>query len=60
MSTQSENMMGLLKELALLKELDGKSETEPQSDVRSSDLEAREHRRQEITTQIKALGETSK
>ncbi len=57
MSTQSETMMNLLKELALLKELDGKSESEP--DGAAGDQEARKNRRREITDQIKALGETA-
>ncbi|HXM66248.1 MAG TPA: hypothetical protein VN911_05915 [Candidatus Acidoferrum sp.] len=57
MSAQSETMMNLLKELALLKELDGKSETE--SDAAASEQEARKNRRREITDQIKALGEAA-
>jgi hypothetical protein len=54
MSAQSETMMNLLKELALLKELECGSETE-----KSEESEARRTRRQEITNQIKALGETA-
>jgi hypothetical protein len=57
MSTQSETMVDLLKELALLKELDGKSESE--SDAAAGEQEARKNRRREITDQIKALGETA-
>jgi hypothetical protein len=55
MTAQSEAMMNLLKELALLKELDGASDraTKPE------ESQAREIRRQEITNQIKALGETA-
>jgi hypothetical protein len=56
MTTQSETMMNLLKELALLKELDGTSEALKSQDEES---EARRTRRQEITDQIKALGETA-
>jgi hypothetical protein len=55
MTTQSETMMNLLKELALLKELDGTSEAE----IKAEDSEARQTRRQQITDQIKALGEAA-
>jgi hypothetical protein len=55
MSTRpSEQMMDLLKELALLKELDGKHETG--SPVDTIEIESRKSRRQEICEQIKALG----
>jgi hypothetical protein len=53
-SAQSETMMNLLKELALLKELECSAETE-----KSEESDARRTRRQEITDQIKALGETA-
>jgi hypothetical protein len=56
MTTQSEAMMNLLKELALLKELDGTSEALKSQDEES---EARRTRRQQITDQIRALGETA-
>jgi len=59
MSEQSETMMNLLKELALLKEQDGKSDKEPTSETETSELEARRNRREEITNQIKALGEAA-
>jgi hypothetical protein len=55
MSAQSENMMDLLKELAVLKELDGRSEAE----LHSEESSARRTRRQQITDQIRALGETA-
>jgi hypothetical protein len=55
MSGQSENMMDLLKELAVLKELDGRSEAE----LHSEESSARRTRRQQITDQIRALGETA-
>jgi hypothetical protein len=59
MSTESsEQMMELLKELALLKKLDEK-ESEAASDVDIAELESRENRRREITEQIKALGEAA-
>jgi hypothetical protein len=59
MSEQSEAMKNLLKELALLKELDVKSDTDPASEAEASECEARRNRRQEITNQIKVLGETA-
>ena len=59
MSEPSEAMMNLLKELALLKELDGKSETEPKSETEVREFRARQNRREEITNQIKELGETA-
>ena len=58
MTLQSETMMSLLKELALLKELDEKSEASKSEDE-AAEFEARQNRRQEITEQIKALGETA-
>ena len=58
MSTESsEQMMVLLKELAMLKQLDEKLETVRGSDVDTAELESRQNRRREITEQIKALGE---
>jgi len=59
MSEQSETMMNLLKELALLKELDEKSDREPKSETEAIEVEARQHRRREITDQIRDLGETA-
>ena len=59
MSEQSETMMNLLKELALLKESDEKSDTEPTSETEALELEARQNRRREITDQIRDLGETA-
>jgi hypothetical protein len=57
MSTKaSEQMMVLLKELAMLKELDEKHESGTGSDVDNTELESRQNRRREITEQIKALG----
>lgn len=52
----SQQMMDLLKELAMLKELDEKHETRSGSDVDTADLESRKKRRHEICEQIKALG----
>jgi hypothetical protein len=59
MSAQSETMMNLLKELALLKELDEKSEAKSKSEKEIREFEARQSRRQEIADQIRALGETA-
>ena len=55
-SESSDEMMELLKELALLKEMDEKHENLPGSDVTASDLESRKKRQDEIRAQIKALG----
>ena len=57
MSTKpSEQMMDLLKELSLLKELDEEHETGSASGIDSAELESRKKRRHEICEQIKALG----
>lgn len=57
MSTSpSEVMMDLLKELALLKQLDGQHEQITESNL---DLPGREGRRREIADQIKALADQS-
>lgn len=54
MSTEaSEQMMELLKELAMLKELDGQA---AESSAGGADLESRSQRREEILEQIKAMG----
>jgi hypothetical protein len=50
-------MMDLLKELALLKQLDEKSEQEAGSSLPTAEFELRQHRRREITNQIKTLAE---
>lgn len=55
-SESSEQMMDLLKELALLKKLDEKHEAGGGSDVDRAELESRQNRRREIAEQIKALG----
>ncbi len=56
MSSKSSELMGLLKELSLIKELDEKYEGGPKSDLEAAEFQQRQHRRQEITDQIKALG----
>ena len=57
MSTESsKQMMDLLKELALLKELDQKHETGAGTDADTAELESRKDRRREITEQLKVLG----
>jgi len=48
----AEQMMGLLKELAILKELDQKHEDAGDP----GEVESRETRRREITDRIKSLG----
>ena len=48
----SETMMDLLKELALLKEMDQRSE----SGVEGAESKGRQRRREEIQHQIKSLG----
>ena len=55
MSTDSELMMGLLQELALLKQSDDPHGTGG-SDPNNAEHELREKRRREICEQIKALG----
>ncbi len=56
MSTESSNlMMDLLKELAMLKELDRNQRAGPASEATESEL--RNRRRREIADQIKAFGE---
>ena len=58
-SKPSEQMMDLLQELALLKELDRADEREPEANVQGAELDRRERRRREIGDQIKALGEST-
>jgi hypothetical protein len=55
-TTQSEEMMDLLKELAMLKQLDEKHAAGTELNVDAAALESRKTRRQEICEQIKALG----
>ena len=58
MSTKpSELMLDLLKELALIKELDQQYEKGPRSKVAVVEFESRENRRREISDQMKALAE---
>jgi hypothetical protein len=57
MSTKpSEQMMDLLKELALLKALDQRHEIGSESGADAAELESRKSRRREIGEQIRALG----
>jgi hypothetical protein len=56
-SKPSEQMMDLLQELALLKELDKDDEKSSRSHLQPADIHSRQRRRQEIGDQIKALGE---
>jgi hypothetical protein len=55
MTTDSELMMGLLQELALLKQSDDPHRSGV-SDANHAEHELREKRRREICEQIKALG----
>lgn len=56
MSTNpSDVMMGLLQELVVLKELDKEYEIGPRSEVDTAEFNNRQHRRQEISAQMKAL-----
>ena len=52
----SELMMGLLKELSLLKQMDETYETGPKAELDTVEFERRQKRRKEIANQIKALG----
>jgi hypothetical protein len=57
MSTKpSEQMMDLLKELAMLKALDERHETGSESGADTAELESRKNRRREIGEQIRTLG----
>jgi hypothetical protein len=58
-SKPSEQMMDLLQELALLKELDKDDEKGLGSHVQAAEVDTRKRRRQEIGDQIKALGEST-
>jgi hypothetical protein len=53
----SELMLDLLKELALLRQLDEKHQEHLNSDMGNAELEGRQRRRLEISDQIKALAE---
>jgi hypothetical protein len=57
-SKPSEQMMDLLQELALLKELDRNEEKGFGSHVQAAESDSRKRRRQEIGDQIRALGES--
>jgi hypothetical protein len=51
----SELMMGLLQELAQLKELDKEYESGPRSEADIAEFNSRQRRRHEISNQMKAL-----
>lgn len=58
MSAKSSELLELLKELALLKELDEKPLGMPsQSEIEIAEFEERQTRKREISDQIKALAE---
>jgi hypothetical protein len=58
MSADASEMMGLLQELALMKEMDAKYEGGAKGEAETAEYENRKHRRQEICHQIVALGGT--
>ncbi|HVR24433.1 MAG TPA: hypothetical protein VMU26_14055 [Candidatus Polarisedimenticolia bacterium] len=61
MSTKpSEQMMDLLKELALLKGLDQKYDAGSRTDLETTEFEGRQSRRREISDQIKELAEPAR
>ena len=57
MSARSEEMMGLLKELVLLKDLDDRSGAGLKSGTEADEFRERQKRRSEISEQIKALAD---
>jgi hypothetical protein len=59
MSAKATEMMGLLQELALMKEQDAKYENGSKGEAETAEFENRKHRRQEISQHICALGGTA-
>lgn len=59
MSAKETEMMGLLQELALMKEQDAKYESGPKDQAEIAEFENRKHRRRQISQQIVALGGTA-
>lgn len=57
MSAKSSELLDLLKELALLKELDEQHGGKTKSESEIAEFEDRQNRRREISDQIKALAE---
>jgi hypothetical protein len=58
MGGDASEMMVLLQELALMKEMDAKYEGGPKGEAETAEFESRKQRRQEICEQIVALGGT--
>ena len=58
MGAESAEMMTLLQELAMIKELDAKYEGGPKGEAETAEFEKRKRRRREISDQIVALGGT--
>jgi hypothetical protein len=56
MSAKSSEMLSLLQELALLKQMDADHQVELASAPETNEFEGRQNRRREITELIKALG----
>jgi len=59
MSAKAAEMMGLLQELALIKDQDAKYESGPKGEAETAEYENRKQRRQAISHQICALGGTA-
>jgi len=59
-SSPSEQVLTLLKELSLLKELDSGYEAGSKTGNERTEYELRQHRHREITEEIKALAEQKK
>lgn len=57
MSARSEEMIGLLKELVLLKDLDDRGGAGLKSGIEADEFRERQKRRIEISEQIKALAD---
>jgi hypothetical protein len=56
MTARSEEMKGLLQELALLKDLDGRASSE-EPGIEADEFRERQNRRSEISEEIKALAD---
>jgi hypothetical protein len=58
MTGEAAEMMGLLRELALMKEMDAEYERGPKGEAEAVEFEERKRRRQEISERIVSLGGT--
>jgi len=59
-SPESEQVLTLLKELSVIKELDGEYEVAPKTESERDAHRLRQQRHQEIGTEIKAVAEQKK